>query len=423
MDDGDVAVAAAEMADADPVAAVVEAKPKKQRRRGNTLEKWEVAIVKAMIARGGSFTNDQEILAYFTRPNRTVNHRLIGEIRNSSKHKDVKAAEEVDLDAYLSNWPDLDDDTGLSRRGDELLIKAREAMIAAVHVFNSAGLTFRAELFIVSSVIAWTYLLHAWFKREGVDYRYAGGKTKEGAEKYWELGHCLRQGNCPAKGAVAKNLEFLLAIRHEIEHRSTNRIDDALGAKLQACAINFNAVLKAEFGAHYGLEKRLPIALQFVNFGADQRAVLKKASGLPSHVSTCIESFEAELTAAEMDDPAYRMKIAFVPIAAKRPGAADSAIEFVKPGSPDAEEVGRIVFKEVNRKRHPPSEIVAKVKAAGYPKFSMHHHSRLWNNLDAKGVGNDGYGGPGDYNGSWVWYDKWLERALEYCASEGDRFR
>ncbi|MER9865459.1 DUF3644 domain-containing protein, partial [Mesorhizobium sp. M0185] len=194
----------------------------------------------AMIARGGNATNDQDILAYFTRPTRTVNHRLIGEIRSGAKHKDVKAADEEDLNAFISAWPDVDYDTGLSRRGDELLIKARESMIAAVHVFNSAGLTFRAELFIVTAVIAWTYLLHAWFKREGVDYRYAAEKTKEGADKYWELGHCLKQGNCPAKGAVAKNLEFLLAIRHEIEHRSTNRIDDALGAKLQACAINFN---------------------------------------------------------------------------------------------------------------------------------------------------------------------------------------
>ena len=32
-------------------------------------------------------------------------------------------------------------------------------MIAAVHTFNSGGLFFRAELFIVTSIIAWTYLI------------------------------------------------------------------------------------------------------------------------------------------------------------------------------------------------------------------------------------------------------------------------
>lgn len=34
-------------------------------------------------------------------------------------------------------------------------------MIAAVHTFNGAGLTFRAELFIATAMIGWTYLLHA----------------------------------------------------------------------------------------------------------------------------------------------------------------------------------------------------------------------------------------------------------------------
>lgn len=186
-------------------------KPKTtKRRRGNTLENWEVSIVKAMIARGGPSTNDQDILAYFTRPTRSINHRLVGEIRTGSKHKAIKAASAEDLDAFLATWPDVDHETGLSIRGDELLIKAREAMIAAVQTFNSAGLTFRAELFIVTSVIAWTYLLHAWFKREGVDYRYPNQKTKEGADKYWELGQCLKHARCPVSDGAARNLQFLL---------------------------------------------------------------------------------------------------------------------------------------------------------------------------------------------------------------------
>jgi hypothetical protein len=138
-------------------------------RRGNTLEKWEIALIKAMLARKGN--NDQDILAYFTRPTRSVNHRAIGEIRTEKKHKTIKAASPDELEAFLATWPDVDPQTGLSARGDELLIKGREAMIAAVHIFNGAGLTFRAELFVVTAIIAWTYLFHAWFKREGVDYR------------------------------------------------------------------------------------------------------------------------------------------------------------------------------------------------------------------------------------------------------------
>lgn len=394
-----------------------------KRRRGNTLEKWEVAVVKAMIARGGGFTNDQDILAYFTRPTRSINHRLISQIRSEDKHKAMKPASDEILDEFLAGWPNVDPETGMNARGDELLIKAREAMIAAVHTFNGAGLTFRAELFIVTSVIAWTYLLHAWFKREGIDYRYAGEKTKTGADKYWELGHCLKQGKCPAKGNIAKNLEFLLELRHEIEHRSTSRIDDAVGAKLQACCINFNDILRAEFGAQFGLEKRLPIALQFVSFGADQRSLLKKASSLPEHISAMIDTFENGLTAEQMEDPAYRMKVAFVPVVAKNPGVADSAIEFVASGSAEAAEIGQVIFKEVSKRRYTPSGIVKRVQETGYPKFQLKHHTPLWQNLNAKGKGNNGYGTQGDYPGSWVWFDKWVDRVVEHCDEQGDKFK
>jgi hypothetical protein len=142
------------------------------RRRGNTLEKWEVALVKTMLARNYI---PQDIQAYFSRPTRSINHARILEIRDGTKHNTVKAATDADLDAYLAAWPNVDPKTGLHLQGDELLVKAREAMIAAVYTFNGAGLYFRAELFIVTSIIAWTYLLHAYYKREGVDYRYKKG--------------------------------------------------------------------------------------------------------------------------------------------------------------------------------------------------------------------------------------------------------
>jgi len=248
------------------------------RRRGNKLDRWEISLIKAMVA-DRRWSSDQDILAYFTRPTRSINHRAIGEIRTGSKHAAAKAATPEELETFLASWPDVDPETGLSVRGDELLIKSREAMIAAVHTFNSAGLTFRAELFIVTAIISWTYLLHAWLKREGIDYRHTKtendvkviAKTPNGAEKYWELAQCLKHARCPVEQGAKDNLEFLLDLRHEIEHRSTNRIDDAVSAKLQACCINFNDAIKTLFGAQYALERRLPIALQFVTFSPDQR--------------------------------------------------------------------------------------------------------------------------------------------------------
>ena len=46
-------------------------KPKKKKRRGHALEKLEVAIVKAMISHGSPFTDDLDILAFFTHPTRS----------------------------------------------------------------------------------------------------------------------------------------------------------------------------------------------------------------------------------------------------------------------------------------------------------------------------------------------------------------
>ena len=396
------------------------------RKRGNSLEKWEVALIKAMVAKG-DWPNDQDILAYFTRPTRSVNHRAIGEIKKGQKHAAIKPASGDALSEFLATWPDIDPQTGLSIRGDELLIKAREAMIAAVHIFNGAGLTFRAELFIVTSIIAWTYLLHAWFRREGIDYRYlkADGtvlKTKHGEDCYWELGKCIRHDRCPvAKGSI-KNLDFLLELRHEIEHRSTSRIDDAVSAKLQACCINFNDTIKTQFGPQYGLERRLPIALQFVTFSSDQRAVLKKASALPAHIETMMDAFHHGLSEEEQADPHFAYRVAFVPKTGNRASSADLAVEFIKPDSDEAREINSVLLKEVDKRRYTAMQIVELIRAEGYPRFSQQSHTNLWQSLDAKNPAK-GFGRAGDYRNTWVWYDSWIARVRAHCQEHGDRYK
>lgn len=396
------------------------------RRRGNSLEKWEIALIKAMVARG-DWPNDQDVLAYFTRPTRSVNHRAIAEIRKNEKHTAIKAASDDVLSEFLATWPDIDPQTGLSIRGDELLLKAREAMIAAVHIFNGAGLTFRAELFIVTAVIGWTYLLHAWFRREGIDYRYRNAdgtvkKTKQGEDCYWELGKCLRHNRCPLTAGAVKNLDFLLELRHEIEHRSTSRIDDAVSAKLQACCINFNDAIKTLFGSQYGLERRLPIALQFVTFSSDQRAVLKKASSLPAHIEAMMHEFHQGLTEEEQADPDFAYRVAFVPKVGNRASNADLAVEFIKPDSEEAKEVSRVLLKEVNKKRYTPKQVVEMMQAEGYPAFTQHHHTQLWKSLDAKEPAK-GFGCAGDYKGTWVWFDAWIARVRAHCQEQGDRYK
>ena len=140
--------------------------------------------------------------------------------------------------------------------GGELLIKARDAMAAATHTYDIAGPTVRVELFITSAITAWTYLLHAWFKREGIDYRQAKNqtgrkivlKTAGGADKVWDLGKCLKHPSCPIGPDAKDNLSSLLELRQEIELSSITSDADAFGAEIQACRINFDVAIEDLFG-------------------------------------------------------------------------------------------------------------------------------------------------------------------------------
>ena len=81
---------------------------------------------------------------------------------------------------------------------DTLIKKSREAMLAAVQIYNNPQITFKSEAYITLAVIAWTYLMHSYYRGKGIDYRYyeMGStrkkyhRTKTGAYKHWELDSC-----------------------------------------------------------------------------------------------------------------------------------------------------------------------------------------------------------------------------------------
>lgn len=66
------------------------------RRPGKKLEKWEVAIVKAMLLKKYVA---QDIHAYFSRPTRSINQARISGIRDGATHVAVKPASDAELDA------------------------------------------------------------------------------------------------------------------------------------------------------------------------------------------------------------------------------------------------------------------------------------------------------------------------------------
>ena len=81
----------------------------------------------------------------------------------------------------------------------------------------------------------------------------------------------------------------------------------------------------------------MPIALQFVTFSPDQRALLKKAANLPRQVETMMDTFERRLTPEQQAGPRFAFRVFMVHKTANRAPGADLAVQLVPPGSDIAE--------------------------------------------------------------------------------------
>jgi hypothetical protein len=306
---------------------------------------------------------------------------------------------------------------------DELVKKSREAMLAAVQIFNSPSIHFKSELFITTSIIAWTYLLHAHYRKIGVEYRAKNDRGSRGKWKksrhgaVWHLGleDCLNLPECPVTGATSKNLQFLIKIRHEIEHQMTTQIDDHFSAKFQACALNYNREIKKLFGVNFSLDSEQAISLQFSSFAENTSKDLMSMSDLPKNIRMFISAFEQEMTAEEFDDPRYGYRVAFVRKAVSAKTTADQVIDFINSDSDVGQAVNKIFLKETEKTKCRPATIVKQMKSEGYSWFTMTHHTNMWKGLDAKNPKHR-YGT--QVETSWFWYEAWVSKVRELCAKQ-----
>lgn len=313
----------------------------------------------------------------------------------------------------------------------ELLTKSRESALAAIKLFNDPLVTFKSESLIVLMVIAWTYLLHSYYRSKGIDYRYytAGKKrkrydrTKRGAYKYWELERCLNESTSPVDGDAANNLKFLIGLRHEIEHQMTKHLDNFLSGRYQACAMNYNEHLKRLFGAGAGLDEHLAYSIQFLELDESQFDSPPTTTAVPKTILQYINDFDARLSADEFNSPRFSYRLLFTRKLANRPGQADRVVEFIDPNSELAKTIGKEywVKKEVERPKFRPKEVVEAVQKAGFAKFKMYsHHVDLWKAEDAK---NPAKGFGTTISGTWYWYESWVTRCIQLCDREGDLYR
>lgn len=313
----------------------------------------------------------------------------------------------------------------------ELITKAKESALCAIKVFNDPLIKFKSESFIVLMVIGWTYLLHAYYRSKGIDYRYytqnpqrkTFDKTKHGAKKHWELERCLEDPSCPVDKDAANNLKFLIGLRHEIEHQMTRALDNYLSGRYQACVLNFNHYLKTLFGNRHALDEHLTYAIQFVELTGDQLRQAETPDTLPPNLHNYITGFDDALSHEEYNSPRYSYRLLFKKKLVNRPGQADRVIEFIDPSSELAKTIDKEywVKKEVERKKFLAKHIVAEVRKAGFTRFrTMPEHLNMWKAEDAKNLGK-GYGA--DVAGTWYWYESWIKRCIKLCEAAGDRYK
>ncbi len=310
----------------------------------------------------------------------------------------------------------------------ERIEKSREAMLAAVQIYNNPQITFKAEAFITLSVIAWTYLIHGYYRSENIEFRYCRGsktgrrydKTKRGAYKYWELERCLNDRACPFDSGTKTNLLFLIGVRHEIEHQLTDRIDEFISAKLQACALNYEHWICELFGKGYSVADQLAVTIQFSSINPSQAAMLHSSKGTSKNILNYVASFEDALEDEVLLDSRYAYRVLFTPLNANRRGQADQVIEFIPADSPMAEgiETQYTLVKETEKNKYRPSDIVNCMKDEGFKWFTIPKHTDLWKNMDAKSP--EKHFGV-EVSKTWYWYDSWLKFVKDYCIKESHK--
>jgi len=316
-----------------------------------------------------------------------------------------------------------------SLRG-ELIAKSKQAMLCAIKVYNDPLVTFKSETFIVLAIIAWTYLMHAYFRGKGIEYRYAHlvkkrrkfDRTAKGAYKYWELERCINDDSCLLDSAVKNNLRFLIGLRHEVEHQMARGLDNYLSSRYQACAVNYNETLMELFGPEHRLDQHLAFSIQFSQLTPSQLEPLKPGKNVPQPVLKFITEFDKQIPEEEFNSSKYAYRLIFTKKLVNHVGQADKTVEFIDSKSDLAKAINKQfwVKKEVEKAKFRPKNVVAKVKAAGFPKFRVSpDHVLMWQGEDAKNP-SKGYGVTVD--GQWFWYQSWIDRCIELSKQAGTKF-
>lgn len=378
----------------------------------------EVALIKGLIQRRAF--NDQQVLAIFSFLDRNFNHREIGAIRKEAKPRyvSVAAASVLEVDALLyqySKLAALAEQLGFyaTTYTEAQVRKAFEIFKTAILVYNNNLLSTRSETFIVLSIIAWTYVLYARLIEGGVTpvYKSADGTSVlvDGQEKLWELSYCIEWPEAGLSLGEKANLRYLIAIRNAVEHRSSEDINDALQAKIQANALNFLKYAKEKFGTKYDFSHDLAFAIQLQALALQSANALKGAAPVARAVAAVNALLEGPMTQAEFNDPAYSFRVYIVPKVTNNAKKADQAVIYSPVGS-DVE----VAIKLVERPKYRMTEAIKKLLDDDGVTVSSYEFQQAWKLNDLK---NPAKGLAVQLGGQWFWYQEGIDKIREIVTA------
>jgi hypothetical protein len=239
----------------------------------------------------------------------------------------------------------------LTLRAEGLVIKAREAALAAVQHYNNPTAVFRSGNYIILMMIAFTALFHAIYERDSVDYeeKTADGSSRirNGQTMFWDAKyaahyyaetHCSR-GDKRMLRAMAKNLEFFVPIRNKIEHQFMPPLDETVAGECQAMLMNFETILAEEFTSYYSLNQSLTLAMQFSTRRTPEtiNSLRRMQSQEYDALKEYINNFRAGLSDELFGNLAFAFRVLLIPMPVSEARKSDYSIEFVKfdPSNPE----------------------------------------------------------------------------------------
>ena len=293
---------------------------------------------------------------------------------------------------------------GLPREVKACLMKAKESALLAVESYNRPGATFRSGGYVVLMVVAWTALFHAVFLKRGIkplhvevrSGHYVRYTKVDGDNKAWELAECIRQYFGDKNPPARKNLEFFVGLRNKIEHRSMPQLDDQVFGECQALLLNFEELLRAEFGEKEALNESLSISLQFSTITPRGKAEALRRLQIKTYptVSEYVARFRSSLSTDVLASQEYSYKVFLIPKTGNHAASCDLAVEFVGVNSLDdktRESYERMLtlLKTKEREVAYPGHLLAQAVATRVQnaiglRFITNDHTRCWKHFKVR---------------------------------------